>query len=253
MLIRHATFEFERLTNYIDKDIAEDVENKDELQTDIVALQANITRIKKEAEAVIEYNKQTTAHNTKVDVVTEQLIEYNNSIGIEAAKLDEVSQLLAKLDVLKRSFSPSGLISYKLEYLVKDLETEINTYLSEFSDGRFQLTFVLNGDKLNIEILDDNIPISITALSTGQLARVNTSTLLAIRKLMSAISNTKLNTLFLDEVMGVLDAEGKERLIEVLFKEDSLNTFIVSHDYNNPLLTKIEVMMENKTSWIEYG
>ena len=92
--------------------------------------------------------------------------------------------------------------------------------------------------------------IDILALSSGELARVNTATLLAIRKLMSSISKSKINILFLDEVISVLDDAGKERLVEVLMRED-LNTYLVSHGWSHPLLEKIEVVKSENISTLE--
>jgi DNA repair exonuclease SbcCD ATPase subunit len=157
----------------------------------------------------------------------------------------------ANLEVLKKAFSTNGLVAYKIENLVKDLEDLVNQYLSELSDGRFGLEFVITNDKLNVVISDEGRDIDILALSSGELARVNTSTLLAIRKLMSTLSKSKINVLFLDEVIGVLDDEGREKLIEVLLKEHDLNTFLVSHGWSHPLLTKISVVKQDKTSRLE--
>ena len=89
--------------------------------------------------------------------------------------------------------------------------------------------------------------VDILALSSGELARVNTATLIAIRKLMSSISKSRLNILFLDEVIAVLDDTGREKLVEVLINED-LNTYIVSHGWTHPLLEKIEIIKEDNIS-----
>ena len=67
---------------------------------------------------------------------------------------------------------------------------------------------------------------------------------------MSSISKSKLNILFLDEVIAVLDDTGREKLIEVLINED-LNTYIVSHEWTHPLLDKIEVVKEENISKLE--
>ena len=75
-----------------------------------------------------------------------------NSIETE---LEKNSAKLANLDILKRAFSTSGLIAYKIENLVKDLEDMTNDYLAELSDGRFSINFVVNNDKLNVEITDN--------------------------------------------------------------------------------------------------
>jgi DNA repair exonuclease SbcCD ATPase subunit len=152
---------------------------------------------------------------------------------------------------LKKAFSPNGLVAYKIENMVKDLEIVVNRYLSELSDGQFTLEFVILNDKLNVQITDDGYIVDIADLSSGELARVNTATLLAIRKLMASISKSKINVLFLDEVISVLDDEGKEKLVEVLLREEDLNTYAVSHGWTHPLLEKIVVLKRNKISYLE--
>jgi DNA repair exonuclease SbcCD ATPase subunit len=120
------------------------------------------------------------------------------------------------------------------------------------SSGRFQLSFRLNSsDKLDVVITDNGTDIDIQALSNGELARVNVSTLLAIRKLMQAISDTRTNLLILDETVESLDSEGKERLIEILIEEEYLNTILVSHGFSHPLLEKIHIIKNNNISRIE--
>ena len=163
-----------------------------------------------------------------------------------------MQEKLASLEVLKKAFSTNGLLAYKIENLVKELEELTNNYLAELSDGRFTIQFVINSDKLNVEITDNRNVVDILALSSGELARVNTATLLAIRKLMSSISKTKINILFLDEVINVLDEQGREKLVEVLIKEEDLNTYLVSHGWTHPLLNKIDVIKKNNVSFLEY-
>ena len=99
--------------------------------------------------------------------------------------------------------------------------------------------------------IDNGKIIDITALSSGELTRVNTATLVAIRKLMSSISKSRINVLFLDEVINVLDEQGREKLVEVLLQEEGLNTYIVSHGWTHPLLEKIEVIKEDNISRLE--
>jgi len=167
--------------------------------------------------------------------------------------LKSLSDELVYLDILRQSFSTTGLVNYKIEFLVKDLEKEINTYLIELTDGKFQIIFSLKDDKLNINIEDNNNIVEIDSLSSGELSRVNTATLLAIRKLMSHLSKTKINILFLDEIMGVLDNFGKDKLIEILLSETELNTFLVSHEFTHPLLDKITIIKEDDISRIDNG
>ena len=158
---------------------------------------------------------------------------------------------MAILETLKKAFSTNGLLAYKIESLVKELEILTNEYLAEFSDGRFSINFVVENDKLNVDVTDNGKVIDILALSSGELARVNIATLVAIRKLMTSISRSQINVLFLDEVNQALDEVGKEKVVEVLLKEENLNTYMVSHGWTHPLLDKIEIIKEENISTLD--
>ena len=68
---------------------------------------------------------------------------------------------------------------------------------------------------------------------------------------MSSISKSRINILFLDEVINVLDDSGREKMVEVLLQED-LNTYVVSHGWTHPLLEKIEVVKKGNVSKLEW-
>jgi len=242
---KSAIFKFEKLTNYIDPDISESVIVDAELADQAIELEAQIVKDKEIFEGTRSRNSKAQTHNAKIDVVLEELKSHEKIVQDTRTKTATIQDKVAILQMLKDSFSTSGLITYKLEFVVKALEEEINEYLTELSSGRFQLVFVLVKDKLNIEIVDQGTSISIAALSAGELARVNTATVLAIRKLMANISKTKLNLLFLDEIMGVLDDEGKDTLVSLLMQEN-LNTFIISHEYDHPLVPQVLVVKNSE-------
>jgi ABC-type sugar transport system ATPase subunit len=82
---------------------------------------------------------------------------------------------------------------------------------------------------------------------------VNVATLLAIRKMMNSISKTQINILFLDEAINVLAEHGRDCLIEVLLKEEGLNTFLVSHGWSHPLLAKVLITKQDGISRLNYG
>ena len=89
-------------------------------------------------------------------MIQEQTKGFETELGAHTQeKLSKISAELSNLEILKRAFSTSGLIAYKIENLVKDLEDMTNDYLAELSDGRFSINFVVNNDKLNVEITDN--------------------------------------------------------------------------------------------------
>jgi DNA repair exonuclease SbcCD ATPase subunit len=244
---------FEKYNNLIDKSIPEEINDKGELKDEIKHLEEVIQDQLKSAKAIEAYNIKATKHNTEVNYVASQLRDFIDELKKKQKKLKNIQDDYAILEVLKKAFSTNGLVAYKIENLVKDLEALTNTYLGELSDGRFELSFDIANDKLNVIIIDDGVPINILALSSGEFARVNTAMLLAIRSLMATLSKTRINVLFLDEVINVLDDFGKEKLVEILLEEMDLNTFLVSHQWSHPLLNKVLVIKEKKISRLEEG
>lgn len=243
--------EFEKYSNLIDESVPKLLLDKESISKELRETQSVINNLQKQIQEASQYNQKVALHNAKLDHVKEQTEAFNAELVTLSAELDNVEQQMGLLEVLKKAFSTNGLLAYKIENSVKDLENLTNDYLAELSDGRFQLEFNLTNDKLNVVIIDNGIGIDISALSAGELARVTTSTLLAIRKLMSSLSKCRLNILFLDETIDNLDTFGKEKLVEVLLNEESLNTILISHGYSHPLIAKLTVIKEDNISRIE--
>lgn len=235
----------------IDESLPTNTLDKGELESRLRGVRDDLERAKAEVGKITKENEERTRRNTRIQVILEQTQEFTDQLNECQDGLSKIQELNSNLEVLKKAFSTNGLIAYKIENLVKELEELVNHYLAELSDGRFTLEFVVSNDKLNVEITDNGNIVDILALSSGELARVNTATLIAIRKLMSSISKSRINVLFLDEVINVLDESGREKMVEVLLEED-LNTYIVSHGWTHPLLEKIEVVKCDNVSKLEY-
>jgi len=244
--------EWEELYRSVNFDLPIELSDKAELEKELKALQSTLDQRHKDIETVRKHNEAANKHNSRIQVILEQTETFKDQLSTLNKTLEQKIKLLSLLEILKKSFSTNGLLAYKIENLVKDLEELTNEYLAELSDGRFTIDFSVVSDKLNVNITDNGKNININALSSGELARVNTATLLALRKLMNSLSKSKINVLFLDEVISVLDEQGKEKLIEVLLEED-LNTYIVSHSWQHPLVSKLEVIKENNISRIEHA
>ena len=244
--------EFEKYTSLINHSLQSDLLDEKELLEELRILRDKVSLRNSEITRLTKLNSDITAKNTRVGIITQQMQVLNEDIQKYSGELAVVSKRLNNLQVLVKTFSTSGLVAYKIECLVKDLENLTNEYLADMSDGRFQIQFKINSsDKLIVIITDNARDIDILALSAGERARVNVATLLAIRKLMQSLSNTRINLLILDETIESLDTDGKEKLIEVLLKEEHLNTILVSHGFTSPLLHKIHVIKENNISRLE--
>jgi DNA repair exonuclease SbcCD ATPase subunit len=241
---------WEDLYRSYDKSLPTDILEESEIDASIEQCSKQLKDARTQLAENAAENERRTRLNTRIQVIQEQTAEFVEQQEEYDGKLAGNQKLEADLEILKKSFSTNGLLAYKIENLVGELEELANEYLAELSDGRFTLEFIVSNDKLNVQITDNGNVVDILALSSGELARVNTATLIAIRRLMSSISKSKINVLFLDEVISVLDDAGKERIVEVLLRED-MNTYLVSHGWSHPLLEKIEVVKDGNTSVLE--
>lgn len=244
--------DWEDLYSRIDHSLSSEQVDGDELTGRIEAIRTRIHEAKNKLGEIEKENQKRTRHNSRIEIIQEQTEAFKESLNEAEDQVSKHNKVFINLEILKKAFSTNGLLAYKIENLVKELEELVNTYLAEFSDGRFTLEFVVLNDKLNVQITDNGKIVDILALSSGELARVNTATLIAIRKLMSSISKSRLNILFLDEVVSVLDDQGREKLVEVLTEEENLNTYVVSHGWTHPLLDKIEIVKEENISRLNY-
>ena len=238
---RKARDEKEDLLQRIDNTLDAELVDAESIKAEIKELTYEYEDLKDQYSKAIMYNNKVKQHNDRLEILAQQRQETQEELEFENVRLENLTRKQSIYEILKKALSTNGLVAFKLENLVKDIEEAANEYLLELSDGRFSLMFTISGDKLNVVLLDNNVEIDISPLSSGELARVNIATLLAIRRIMSDISKTQINILFLDEVMNVLDEYGREKLIEILMAETSLNTFLVSHGWSHPLLAKVIV------------
>lgn len=242
---------WERYSASIDRNLSPILIEQAEVEADIRSLESSISAVNKSIDGANAHNLAVETHNARVKVVLEQLEQMQKDKKVLSAQLAQVQGRLNTLQILAKTFSPTGFIAYKIESLVKDLEKLTNKYLTDISDGRFQIQFSVSAsDKLDVLVTDNGEDVDIADLSNGELARVNISTLLAIRSLMQALSNVRSNLLILDETIENLDAFGKDKLVEVLFKEEALNTVLISHSFTHPLITKVEIVKEKRISRI---
>ena len=242
---------FEHLTQLIDDTIPKVYPNVGNIESEINELNWKWRSQNDEANDAIQFNENASISNAKRDALIDQKNDF--TVRQKSIKNDILvkSNQINSLNILKKAFSTSGIVAFKLENLTKELEIAINSYLSVLSDGQFQVEFKLDKEKLNISVINNGISTPIETVSGGEFSRIQTSILLAIRSLLSKLGGSSVNLLFLDEITGVLDEEGKEKLVEVLQQEENLNVFLISHDFTHPLIDKISITKEKNISSIQ--
>jgi len=242
---------FEQFSQFIDVTIPIIYPDFNTLKNEVQVLQDELKSQETQRENAIERNEKLKTHNTKVDTLIEQKRYFLARQELLNNDIIDLKSKIKNLNILRKAFSTTGIVAFKLENLTKELEIVINDYLSNLSDGQFQVIFRLTGEKLNIVVINNGQESSIETVSGGEFSRIQTAILLAIRNVLSKIGGNYINLLFLDEITGVLDEAGKEKLIEILQEEDNLNIFLISHDFTHPLIDKINIIKNNNISYLE--
>lgn len=225
------------LTSFVDG--TEPVAPTPYVREDVIPLVSELGKVESERAALDinqKYNQELEPQRVKLrnelnSLAAAHIDLLNNEES--SRKLCEQLKLLA--DVVKNT------ITFVIESSVGSLQELTNYYLQQFTGGAFQIQFKIDNDKLNVVLFNNGKEMSFYMASAGQAARISTATLLAIRNLLDTVSRNKINFLMLDEVLGVLDHEGKEALFEILSKEEDMNIFLVSHEYSHPLFAKVEL------------
>ena len=242
---------FEHLTQLIDNTLPRTYPDVGNIETEISELNRQWRVENDDANDAIQFNENASITNAKRDALIDQKNDFTVRQKTIKSDILSKSNQINSLNILKKAFSTSGIVAFKLENLTKELEIAINKYLSILSDGQFQVEFKLDKEKLNISVINNGISTPIETVSGGEFSRIQTSILLAIRSLLSKLGGSSVNLLFLDEITGVLDDEGKEKLVEVLQQEDNLNVFLISHDFTHPLIDKISIVKNDNISSIQ--
>jgi exonuclease SbcC len=140
---------------------------------------------------------------------------------------------------LREAFGKRGVPAMIIETAVPEIEAEANRLLGRITDGRMALRFKLQketqaGDvreTLDIEIADELGTRAYEMYSGGEAFRVNFAIRIALSQLLARRAGTQLHTLIIDEGFGVLDAAGRERLVEAInaVQDDFDRILVVTH------------------------
>jgi len=207
---------FEQLSQLVDYSIPSKYPDYTEIEDSLREFSKTLREQEKGKADAQEYNEQIKIHNTKVEALQEQKRQFLVRHHLLNDDIISLSSKIKNITILRKAFSTTGIVAFKLENLTKELENTINKYLSELSDGKFQVIFRLEGEKLNIIVVNDGKETPVETVSGGEFSRIQTAILLSIRSLLSKIGGNYINLLFLDEITGVLDDAGKEKLIDIL-------------------------------------
>jgi DNA repair protein SbcC/Rad50 len=140
---------------------------------------------------------------------------------------------------LRDAFGKKGVPALMIEAAVPEIEASANALLGRMTSGRMHVRFNTQretqaGDMretLDIQISDELGTRAYENFSGGEQFRVNFAIRVALSQLLARRAGTQLQTLIMDEGFGVLDAAGRERLVEAIHaaQDDFQRILVVTH------------------------
>jgi exonuclease SbcC len=174
-----------------------------------------------------------------------------------------LSQEHSIFDELRQAFSKDGVPAMIIEAAIPEIEEGANTILARMTDGRMNIRFDTQREKITggiKETLDINISDELgtrdyATFSGGEAFRVNFAIRLAMSRLLAYRAGAQLRTLIIDEGFGTQDTHGRERLVQALnaIQEDFDLILVITHidELKDAFPVRIEVTKTPDGSVIE--
>ena len=146
-----------------------------------------------------------------------------------AAELDKAEQEMERWQRLKEVIPASTLRDFALEIVFRQMGNLANEQLRFFTSERYQLKVETIGDLSVIDRWNANEERPVETLSGGESFLTSLALALALSELSRG--RAQLNSLFLDEGFGTLDAETLDTAIAALegLRMQGRNIFLISH------------------------
>lgn len=137
-----------------------------------------------------------------------------------------------------RGFGPTGIPSFALDSVMPLLTDRANHYLQTLSCGDIAIHFSTQRELKGGELRDEiGVTWTIEGIegyppSGGQWKKMEIATNFALMDLVRTREGSHVNILCLDECLDGLDAEGRQRVVELLqaMRKERESVFLISHD-----------------------
>jgi exonuclease SbcC len=172
-----------------------------------------------------------------------------------ASKQEErngIAQRKELFQELTEACGKKGVQAMLIETAIPEIEREANRLLSRITDNQMHVSFEMQrstksgstSETLDIKIADALGTRTYDAFSGGEATRINFAIRIALSRLLASRAGASLETLVIDEGMGALDGEGRERFIEAITS--------IQHDFKRILVvTHLEEMKDRFPARIE--
>jgi exonuclease SbcC len=215
--------------------------------------------------ALDQLRKEDTLAKAGLGAAQQKLDALDGQTRQRQAKRAERQQLADERGVyeeLREAFGKKGVPALMIEAAVPEIEASANALLGRMTAGRMHVRFNTQretqaGDTretLDIQIADELGTRAYENFSGGEQFRVNFAIRVALSQLLARRSGTQLQTLIVDEGFGVLDAAGRERLVEAInaAQHDFQCILVVTHieELKDAFPARIEIVKGTEGSEI---
>jgi exonuclease SbcC len=152
---------------------------------------------------------------------------------------DELAHLEGLYAELRTAFGVHGVPAMIIEAAVPEIEAEANRLLNRMTAGRMHVRLetqreTLAGtvrETLDIRIMDELGERPYDNFSGGEQFRINFALRIALSRLLARRAGAELQTLIIDEGFGTQDAQGRERLVEVIhaIQDEFARVLVITH------------------------
>jgi len=209
--------------------------------------------------------QEDTLTKARLGAAEQKLRALESQAQLREAKRAERRQLAESKGLheeLREAFGKKGVPALIIEAAVPEIEAAANRLLGRITDGRMNVRFRMQKETqagevretLDIEIADELGTRAYEMYSGGEAFRVNFAIRIALSQLLARRAGTQLHTLIVDEGFGVLDAVGRERLVEAIIavQDDFDRILVVTHidELKDAFPARIEVTKTPKGSEI---
>ena len=244
-----------------DDDQIQDLSNRiDEHAAETQQLALEITKLQTRFEQT-PYDPDALGQiETRLEEIEAQLQEAQQEIGAQQQKINDLKDALEKREALgdemrdaqqelerwqrlQETIPANALRDFALEIMFRQMGNLANTQLRYLTSDRYELKVETIGDLSVVDRWNANEERPVETLSGGESFLTSLALALALSELSRGRS--QLNSLFLDEGFGTLDAETLDTAIAALegLRMQGRNIFLISHirELTRRLPVKIEV------------
>ncbi len=196
------------------------------------ALEKNIAQMRAQRDGLLQQNAALQSQIEHCDTLsTEQ-----NAVEEKIKSCEGDIRIYRELTT---AFGKDGIQALIIEQAIPEIEEEANRILARLTDNRTQIALESLRDlktggtreTLDIKISDELGERSYELYSGGEAFRIDFSIRIALSKLLSRRTGTRLRTLVIDEGFGTQDAEGLDHLVEAIqaISGDFEKILIITH------------------------